>query len=158
MNTNVVDTNVLISANGRCTHADLECQLACVRAIDEIRSNGVVALDRTGLILREYADHCNYSGRPGVGDVFFKYTFDNQYTDSRMNLVVIKQIDDPERGFQELPQNTLDRSDRKFLAVAITAKATIINATDSDWAEQQELIERVAVALKQLCPQHATKP
>ena len=69
-----------------CATVILECQLACVRAIDEIRSNGVVALDRTGLILREYADHCNYSGRPGVGDVFFKYTFDNQYTDSRMNL------------------------------------------------------------------------
>ena len=156
--TNVVDTNVLVSANGRCTHADLECQLACAIAIEGIRSNEVVALDSTRLILAEYAGLCNHSGQPGVGDVFFKYVFDNQYTNERVRLFAIEEVDDPERGFRELPQNTLDRSDRKFLAVAIVANAIIINATDSDWFEEQDLIDSLSVEVRQLCPQHRKKP
>ena len=64
---------------------------------------------------------------------------------------------DDRRGFDELPENTLDRSDRKFLAVAVVSKAVILNATDSDWYHQQALLSRLRIRLRQLCPQYASK-
>jgi hypothetical protein len=36
--------------------------------------------------------------------------------------------DDEQTGFDELPVNSLDRSDRKFLAAALVSGATVINA------------------------------
>ncbi len=153
----VADTNVLIAANGRDTHADDRCQLNCIIAIDQIRADGIAALDDGGLIMGEYETYCNHSGRPGVGDVFFKYLFDNQYAQSRVTLVAISPIDDPGRGFDELPENSFDPSDRKFLAVAVAGPATVINATDSDWSEQADLMGQLGVIVEQMCPCLATK-
>ena len=39
----------------------------------------------------------------------------------------------------------------------IVEKAEILNATDSDWHEQQEFLEKIEVHVEQLCPQHAFK-
>ena len=153
----VTDTNVLIAANGRNTHADLACQIACITAIMEIHTGGIAVLDYGGLILEEYAQHCAYSGQPGVGDGFFKYLFDNQHAGARVRLVSITGLDDPQRGFAELPANTLDPSDRKFLAAAVAAQAVILNATDSDWHEHRMLVAQLPVAVRQLCPQHAER-
>ena len=61
------------------------------------------------------------------------------------------------RGFAELLENELDPSDRKFLAVAVVAQAEILNATDSDWSEQEALTSDLGVRVRQLCPQHASK-
>ena len=69
----------------------------------------------------------------------------------------ISQVEDDERGFEGLPPNAFDRSDRKFLAVAVVANATVVNATDSDWSENAALMSALGVEVQQLCPQHATK-
>lgn len=150
----VVDTNVAIAANGRETHASLKCQLACVQELEKCRKIHL-ALDDLGLVMEEYRKHLNFRGQPGVGDMFFKYLHDNQYNSKKIQRVKItpsgNPSDDQARGFAELPENRLDRADRKFLAVAVVAQATVVNATDSDWAEQQELLDRLGVPVKQLC-------
>jgi len=105
----------------------------------------------------EYRKHLSYAGQPGVGDMYFKYLHDNQHAENRIQTVSITPLDDASRGFGELPTNTLDPSDRKFLATAVVAQAIIINATDSDWAEQSELLEILNIELKQLCPEHSCK-
>ena len=69
----------------------------------------------------------------------------------------VSQIEDAGRGFKELPPNAFDRSDRKFLAVAVVANATVVNVTDSDWNESAALVSGLGVEVRQLCPQHATK-
>ena len=149
----VVDTNVAIAANGRKTHADEECRLTCVEKLESLEQK-VVAIDDGGLILEEYGNCLNYSGGPGVGDEFFMYVFNNQGRENRVRMVTVTPSGD---SFQELPENTFDRSDRKFLAVAVVAKATVLNATDSDWNEQAELMDKLNVEVEQLCPQHAKK-
>ena len=149
----VVDTNVLISANGRDTHADRPCRLACARELQSIRHEGEVYIDDKGLIFSEYRNKLNFSGEPGVGDAFFKYIHENQFADSRIKRVRITPNCDENRGFDELPKNELDRSDRKFLAVAVVARASIFNATDSDWHENQGLLDDLNVVVRQLCPQ-----
>ena len=159
MMTFVVDTNVAIVANGcdGCeTHADIRCQLTCVQRLKSLVARETVAIDAGNLILAEYKKRLNFSGRPGVGDVFFKHVFDNQYQGERVRRVTVTPSQDDRRGFEELPDNAFDRKDRKFLAVAVVAEAVVLNATDSDWGEQAALMNTLGVEVDQLCP-HALK-
>ena len=151
----VVDTNVAIVANGRGTHADEQCQLACVQKLRSLREQETVAIDDRWLVLDEYKKHLNFSGMPGVGDVFFKHVFNNQYQYVRR--VAVTPTEDDGRGFEELPENTLDPSDRKFLAVAVVAEAVVLNATDSDWGAQTVLLDELGIEVGQTCPLYASK-
>lgn len=153
----VVDTNVAIAANGRETHADLQCQLDCVETLEAVCARQVVAMDDSNFIFDEYREHLSFAGIPGVGDKFFKHVFDHMYGGSQVRLVSITPCNDIGRGFEELPINGLDPSDRKFLATALVADADILNATDSDWNEQGDLTSRLGVTIRQLCPQHASR-
>ena len=153
----VVDTNVAIAANGRDTHADLECQFACVEKLEDIVRDDVVAIDDHDLIIDEYKRHLNFSGQPDMGDMFFKHIVNHQYSDDRVKQVPITPVSDEKRGYSELPENSFDPSDRKFLAVAVVAKALIANATDSDWSENKALTDGLGIRVEQLCPQHATR-
>ena len=153
----VVDTNVAIAANGKETHADLDCQKACVKELLEICRGKKIAVDDAGWIFDEYKRKLNFAGAPGVGDMFFKHVHNHQYGETRVRRVRITFCDDDRRGFEELPQNVLDKSDRKFLATARVAHATILNATDSDWKEQEALTSGLGVRVRQICPQHASK-
>ena len=150
----VVDTNVAIAANGRGTHADMRCQLTCVRKLNSLVARETVAVDDRNLILDEYRNHLNFAGSPGAGDMFFKHVFDHQYQGSRVRRVPVTPSEEDRRGFEELPENTFDRSDRKFLAVAVVAGAVVLNAMDSDWGEQQALMDELGVEVNELCPQH----
>ena len=153
----VVDTNVAIAANGRDTHADPECQLACVEHLDVICREGIAVLDDAHLIFDEYKASLSFAGAPGTGDAFFKHVFAHMHGGVRVRQVAITPCSDEMRGFEELKKNELDPSDRKFLAVAVVAEAEILNATDSDWSEQEALTRELGVRVRQLCPQHASK-
>lgn len=154
----VVETNVAIVANGRGDiHADEECQLACREKLKEIcspHSRQVVVVDDRDLVFDEYRKHLNWKGAPGLGDVFFKHVFNHQYNGKRVRRVTITPIMRCDRqDFKELPKNnTLHEDDRKFLATAVVAKATIINAMDRDWDENQALIKSLRVTVQELCP------
>ncbi len=150
----VVDTNVAVVANGRETDADVACRLSCVETLRTLVAEEVVAIDDRCLILQEYMRRLNVSGRPGVGDAFFKHVWDRQCQDEHVQRVVVTPCDDDRRGFEELPDNTFDRSDRKFLAVALVARVHVVNATDSDWQEHQALMDQLGVEVRQLCPQY----
>ena len=152
----VVDTNVAIVANGRSPQADAPCQLACVQRLREVVSQ-LIAIDDLGDIMREYAKHLSYAGQPGVGDMFFRHVFDNQYRSERVRRVQITPSSDEDRDFEELPPNSFDPSDRKFLAVAAATRAVVLNATDSDWHEHKALLGSLSVEVHQLCPEHAKK-
>ena len=162
----VVDTNVAIVANGRGTHADKQCQSACVQKLRSLMKQETVAIDDGWLVLDEYKKHLSISGPgvggpgvggPGMGDMFFKHVFDNQYQGKYVRRVAVTPTEDDGRGFEELPENTLDPSDRKFLAVAVAAEAVVLNATDSDWDEQRVLLDELGVEVGQLCPRYASK-
>ena len=153
----VVDTNVAIVANGRASHADLQCRWRCVEKLEAVVARKVIAIDDQGLIFMEYGKHLSYSGMPGVGDAFFKHVYKHQYHPQYIHRTPVFLSEDERRGFDELPENKFDPSDRKFLVVAVVAKAVVLNATDSDWNEQQELVGGLGVEIEKLCPQHAVK-
>lgn len=151
MSAYVVDTNVPIAANGRDTPADDECQLRCIEMLEDICDQRIIVLDDRDYIFGEYRAHLSFSGVPGVGDKFFKHIVNHMYGGARVCLVSITSSDDERRGFEELPRNDLDPSDRKFLAAAVVGRAVILNATDSDWSEQAALTERLGVPVEHLC-------
>ena len=154
----VVDTNVTVAANGRDTHASMACQYNCIVFLEDIVSpekRAHIILDEHGLIFDEYCGHLNYKGAPGVGDIFFKYLHDHMYLGKKIRLVPITPITNENRGFNELPPNSVDKSDQKFLATAVVAGAKIVNAVDTDWHEQSEFITGLGINVQQLCPEHA---
>lgn len=155
MSVMVVDTNVAIVANGQCDHADWKCQLACVKKLEEVVKQKKIAIDDKGLILKEYSGYLNHSGEPSVGDKFYKHVFNNQYTKKYCVRVSIHPVAD---SFQEFPKSPdlqdFDKSDRKFVAVALAAgrSVPILNATDSDWVNYKKALVAAGVSVVQLCP------
>lgn len=119
--------------------------------------DGVVAIDDSYGIIAEYEKHHRHAREPSVGDAFFQHVVTYSGTPKRVRQLSISPNDDERRGFDELPPNGFDRSDRKFLAVAVAANAVVLNATDSDWDEYAELMQNLGVEVRQLCPQHATR-
>ena len=153
----VVDTNVPIVANGCAPQADGQCRSRCVGKLGFLMKHGIVAIDDRGAILNEYINNFSRSGGRNVGDQFFIHVINKQYDETRVQRIAVTPIDDERRSFEELPENTFDRSDRKFLAVAVSAEAVVLNATDSDWGEHKKLMDALGVEVEQLCPQHASK-
>ena len=156
----VVDTNVPIVANGK-SHPDPTCVIACVDALLGVRSDGVIVIDDAMLILNEYLDHLTLRGEPGAGDAFMKWVWTVQGDENRCDRVMITPfIDNGVENFAEFPDDpdlaAFDRSDRKFVAVALTSRRNpaILNAVDSDWAENHAALERNGVIVRFLCPQH----
>ena len=153
----VVDTNVPIVANGCAPQADDQCRSSCAGKLGDLMERRTVAIDDKDAILQEYINNFSRSGGRSLGNQFFIHVINNQYVETRVQRVAVTPIDDERRSFEELPENTFDRSDRKFLAVAVSADAVVLNATDSDWGEQKELMDTLGVEVEQLCPQHASK-
>jgi hypothetical protein len=51
----VIDTNVLIAANGRdCEQVTISCQQRSIQYLRNIQQTGMIAIDNQWLILREY--------------------------------------------------------------------------------------------------------
>ena len=149
----VVDTNVAFVANRSIDVAvDDECHRTCTERLEHLIDCETVAVDELGLIMAEYADRLCWSGGPRIGDRFFMYVFNRQYDSDRIQRVDVTPTDDDRREFEELPENTFDRSDRKFLAVAVVADAVVLNATDGDWSENQALMDELGVEVQELCP------
>lgn len=155
----VVDTNVLVAANGRATHADEVCQLRCVDELARIAREEVVCVDSRWLIMGEYERRTTQRGQTGPGTAFFKQIWQRTCDPSKVHIVAVEPLDVEGRDFSDpaLPPNNL-KKDAKFLAVAVKADAAIVNALDSDWNEHRELTNRLGVEVRQLCPQHATRP
>src|SRR5260370_41748710 len=105
------------------------------------------------LIFKEYSNHCAFAGQPGVGDAFFKWVFDHRYNDDRCERVTITPINDTHRRFEEIPDDeelrTFDRSDQKFVAVALSSKHSpeVLVAVDSDWWDHSVPLSRNGVRL-----------
>lgn len=155
----MVDTNVPIAANGRDTHADLTCQLACLEILKELRAQGQIVLDMAGRILAEYRGYLRPVGQPGVGDVFYKHILNNQYN-AKYCVLVDLPVDPVSGQYLNFPNDPalagFDPSDRKFVAAALACadRPPVVNALDTDWRDYAAPLAANGVVIEQLCPQH----
>lgn len=152
----VLDTNVLVVANGRHEPAQERCVGACIDALDRVRHDSVV-IDDGQLILDEYRKHCSFSGQPGLGDAFFKWLWSRQADPRYCRRVQITPH--AKRGFAEFPADkrlkAFDRDDRKFVAVALAAgdAPPVLNASDTDWWHARAVLGAHGVTITFLCPE-----
>jgi hypothetical protein len=156
----VVDTNVPVVANGKSEQADPACVIACIEALGEVRAKGLIAIDDHMRILQEYMNNLSMSGQPGPGDLFMKWVWTVQADVARCEQVPLTARDEESSDFAEFPNDPdlagFDRSDRKFVAVALASRnsSQVLNAVDSDWATHHRALARNGVRVHFLCPQH----
>lgn len=152
----VIDTNVLVVANGVDDEARARCQLACIEALERARG-GRIAIDDAQRILDEYRTYCSFRGQPGVGDAFFRWLWNQQGNAERCLAVAITPHE--QRGFAEFPADGrlagFDPSDRKFVAVSRSTgePSPVLNATDSDWWYARAALANHGVQVEFLCPE-----
>jgi len=151
----ILDTNVLIAANGNAPQVMPEGVLKCQEFVGSLRENAVISIDSLNEIFDEYFNNnLNRSGKPGIGDAFAKYLWDNQQNPDICEIVNLEH--DKEFVFTVFKDKKkllqFDKSDLKFIAVHLKSKfkSPIYNACDSDWQENNELLEEYSITVIEL--------
>ncbi|OQA81069.1 MAG: hypothetical protein BWY32_00574 [bacterium ADurb.Bin243] len=155
MSNYVVDTNILAAANGKATHLSESDFMKCCQFLKTFfeKKQNHISIDSIGLIFREYLNNASLAGRPGIGDSFLKWLFSNRANTSICESVCINPVSDSEYDFREFPNDIdlvgFDKSDKKFVAVAIASKKSpeICNACDSDWNDYAEALKKHGVKI-----------
>ena len=154
----VIDTNVLLVANGQHADVSADCVSECVRRLQAIQKAGTVVVDDGYRILGEYQNKTYLYPPKGVGDVFLKWLL-RQSGSTRMEQVALTET--AENVFAEFPDPALEPSfdapDRKFAAVAYahTDKPPIWQAADCKWLDWWPALHAKGLRVDFLCPQDA---
>ena len=157
MNTVIVDTNVILVANGQHAEVSAGCVLACAARLQAIMARGRVALDDAFRVLEEYQHKTSPRAGKRAGDVFVKWVLRNRTNPARCDEVPL--VEHPTRGFESFPDDerlrSFDRSDRKFVAVALAHPEVppIAQAADSKWLGWAPALRAHGVAVDFLCPE-----
>ena len=151
----IVDTNVVVVANGRSEQASADCVEICGERLEEIMRGEVkLVLDNRWIILREYMQNLRSNGAD-VGDRFLGWILVNK--DERCDLVPIAPVDGSENEFEEFPDDSalagFDPDDRKFIAVAVahSEEPPILQAVDSQWWDFRDAFRRNGVTVEFIC-------
>ena len=156
MNCVVVDTNVVLVANGQHQDVSQDCVVACAIRLQAIMQVGKLALDDRYLILLEYQNKTTPKTSNRPGDAFVKWALQNNRNPHRVDQVPIKEH--AQRGFFSFPDDPdleqFDIADRKFVAVAAAHPdlPPILQAVDSKWLGWSPALERHRVKVDYLCP------
>jgi len=154
--TSIVDTNVILVANG--SHADVspDCVSACAKRLQAIVKDQRIALDSRFEILLEYQNKTQPKKGNGPGDAFVKWALQNNANAERCDLVPITLHD--ERGYESFPDDArlanFDPPDRKFVAVAAAHQdhPPILQAADSKWIDWAVALSEHGISVEFLCP------
>ena len=152
----IIDTNVLLVANGQHADASPECVIECVRLLESMQTNGVTVIDDGYRVLREYQHKTQLNPPKGVGDVFLKWLLRHEGNAARVHQVTITETATDQ--FAEFPDPALqpqfDASDRKFVAVANAHpdKPPIWQAVDCKWLNWWQALQSKDVEVQFLCP------
>lgn len=151
----ILDTNVLLTANGDADHAPPHCVIRCVETL-AIARESVVAVDMGLEVLREYQQNVQNTFPFGPALQFVRDVLQNLGNPDRCELVAITP--EERRGYAEFPNDDrlakFDRSDRKFVAISVASPNhhEIFNAVDTDWAPVDEALRDHGVEVRYLCP------
>ena len=157
----VVDTNVLLVANGQHLDVSTDCVGTCVQQLQVLMASGTVVVDDGFLILGEYLHKTQINPPKGAGDVFLKWLMRNSGNTRHVHTVTINQR--AQDHFDEFPDHSLqpnfDAPDRKFAAVANAHpdKPPIWQAADCKWLNWWPALAAAGVTVQFLCPADACR-
>ena len=154
--TSIVDTNVILVANGQ--HADVlpDCVIACTQRLQSIMAEARVAIDDAFEILLEYQNKTTPKTGNRPGDAFVKWILQNNANPHRCDRIAIQA--NVQRGYEEFPDDdrlaNFDPPDRKFVAVAAAhpEHPPILQAADSKWLAWEPALNEHEITVDFLCP------
>jgi hypothetical protein len=152
----VIDTNVLLVANGQHDDISPDCVIECVQRLQAMKKAGVTVIDDNYLILKEYQKKTQLNPAKQPGDVFLKWLLQNVGNPKRVQQVSLTET--AENCFTEFPDPALepafDPPDRKFAAVANAHpdKPPILQAADCKWLNWWPALQAKGVRVEFLCP------
>ncbi len=155
MNAVVIDTNVLLVANGSHQDVSATCRAECVSKLLARQKAGVVVIDDGFRILKEYQHKTRPNQPKGVGDAFLKWLLQNLANDKRVHRIAITETQ-PD-AFAEFPDAALqpqfDAPDRKFAAVAHAHpdNPPVWQAADCKWLAWWPQLAAHGVKVEFLC-------
>jgi hypothetical protein len=152
----VIDTNVLLVADGRANHMSPSCRIGCIDRLLEVRQNERVVLDECGLILEEYRSNLRPNPQT-AGAAFLLWILQRQGDPQHVDRVKITVLDATNSIFAEFPEDpalaNFDLSDRKFVAVANShpSKPPILQAADSKWLGWEPALNANGITVEFVC-------
>lgn len=152
----VVDTNVLLVAEGKHPDVSEECVLSCVARLQQIMRGEVVVLGDDYQMLGEYQNKLDAKRGKGAGTVFLKWLLQRQSNAQHVVQVTINEY--AENQYREFPvpslEHEFDPPDRKFPAVsnAHPAKPQILQASDCKWLRWWPELQAAGISVHFLCP------
>lgn len=157
----VIDTNVLLVANGQHQDVSPDCIDVCVKFLQRMKDGGITVIDDGFRILGEYKNKTKLHPPKGVGDVYLKHLLRNTSNAQCVEQVPVTEINVDE--FSEFPvqrlQPNFDAPDRKFVAVANAhpEKPPIKQAADCKWLDWWQELSDEGVRVDFLCPDDACR-
>jgi hypothetical protein len=155
LETEIIDTNVVLVANGQHPDVSPGCIAESALRLQKIMQKGRFAVDDAFRILSEYQNKTQPKTGNRPGDAFVKWTLRNNFNTQRCDQISIR--DHPERGFESFPDDQdlrqFDPSDRKFVAVAVAHPnhPPIIQAADSKWITWAPILKRYGIEVEFIC-------
>ena len=157
----VIDTNVLLVANGAHGEVSEDCVTRCVQRLQAMQAGGTVVIDDAFRILGEYLHKTQVNPAKGVGDIFLKWLLREANNPARVEQVAITET--AADCFAEFPdpklQPSFDAPDRKFAAVAHAHpnKPPVWQAADSKWLDWWPALQTHGVGVRFLCAEDACR-
>ena len=157
----VIDTNVLLVANGNHAEVSDACVAACVQRLQAMQARGTVMIDDGYRIVSEYLNKNRPKVQKGAGHVFLKWLLQNSANPGRVHLVPLTELGADR--YAEFPDAALepqfDAPDRKFAAVANAHpdKPAVWQAADSKWLDWWPALDVKGVRVDFLCADDACR-
>ena len=164
----VIDTNVMVVANGKAAapQATEECVTLCRARLAEIlRGTKLILLDDKKRMIQEYKNNLNAKGR-GHGDRFWQELVRRMYryggNQEKVIMVPITSLAGNGTDFEEFPNDDallkdFHKKDRKFVAVALAyqrdsgQESPILKAEDSGWEEFRDALGAYGIRVESIC-------
>ena len=157
----VIDTNVLVVANGKHDGVSPACVAACVKQLQRAQKQAVIVVDDGYRILSEYQNNLCPNRGKGVGDSFLKWLLQQKANPKHVHQISL--TDHGTDQFDEFPDAALeaefDPPDRKFVAVAHAhpGKPPVWQASDCKWLNWWPALAEAGVRVEFLCPADVCK-
>jgi hypothetical protein len=148
----IVDTNVIVVANGQNSVVVEDCVSACSTFLTNVVAHDVVLMDKGDDILIEYLRAIKRERPHQLGARFLFHVLVHKENTKYVRLVNLEKNADQFIDFPTDPQlNGFDLADWKFAALARKTGVAVTNATDSDWANFRAPLKANAIEVNFLC-------
>lgn len=153
----VIDTNVILTANGQHNDVSPSCVASCSKSLYEAMTSSIVVIDDGYDVLKEYQNKTSPWTGNAAGDVFLKWLINNSNNPKhckQVRLTIGTQTDTYNEFPDQALQDDFDPPDRKFVAVAGAdgCEPNILQAVDCKWLNWNARLKAAGIEVKYVCP------